>query len=63
MENKIFMLSESEYREINGGHTGDATTCPECSGKLPGTDAFHSHGMIAAVQTYAVMAYCWISSL
>lgn len=58
----VIEMSVEDMQCVNGGHTGDATTCPECKNLLPGTEACKNQGILAAVQTYAVMAYCWINS-
>jgi hypothetical protein len=36
-------------------HTGDPSTCHECSRKLPGTDDW---GMGSSIYTYYIWAYC-----
>ena len=57
-------LSLEEMQIVNGGHTGNCATCPSCKTKLPGTRPYGTgmNGIGAAIQTYAVAAWCWVAS-
>lgn len=57
-------LSLEEMQIVNGGHTGDCTTCPTCKKHLPGVGAYGSAGgaMGATFQTYIRAAWCWVAS-
>lgn len=56
-ENQILAGASMEY--VVGGHTGDATTCSQCSKSLPGTEN-GGGGIVGAIVTYAMMINCWV---
>ena len=61
MVTKITNLSLYEMQSLNGGHThtGNVSTCPTCSKKLPGTDNWN---MGSAIKTYIIMFNHWLNS-
>ena len=60
-ENQI--LAGASMESVLGGHThtGDATTCKNCSKVLPGTEN-GGGGIAGAIVTYSAMLYCWVKS-